>query len=297
MPGIPTCRDKFPPGATQSAGGHAPLCGTSEGVSLIGYCLCYRSQWEDVPTAPGRGPAVKKAAFSLLVLLAAVTALHAQFWQKKPPQEWSKSDCQKMLSDSPWTRSRVVSDIMLARTTEPGSVQTPGRDVQPEIRYQVRFLSALPVRQALVRQVQLSPQFQKLSPEERKSAEERQAGFINTVYPDHVVVQVSYSTNVVGYQLELERAMSLPTPSEMRISTFLNTPAGRIELLDVIRPAGGGELHLVFPRNVDGKPVLQPTDKKVSVEFTHPRVGALPSERIFVEFKVKDMLLDGQLVY
>lgn len=240
---------------------------------------------------------MKKAAFSLLLSLAVVTALHAQFWQKKPPQEWSKSECQKMLSDSPWTKFRVVSDIMLARTTEPGSIQTPGRDVQPEVRYEVRFLSALPIRQALVRQMHLSPQFQKLDPERRKSVEEQQAGFINTIYPDHVVVQVSYSTNVVGYMAELERAMSRPTAAEMKISTFLNTPSAKAELLDVIRPSGGGELQLVFPRNVNGKPVLQPTDKKVSVEFIHPRVGPLPEQRIFVEFKVKDMMLDGQLVY
>ena len=257
-------------------------------------------QRKDSPLAPGRGPALKKAAFSLLVLLAAVTALHAQFWQKKPPQEWSKSECQKMLSDSPWSKSRVVSDILLARTTEfsgPLGVQTPGRDVQPEVRYEVRFLSALPVRQALIRQMQLSPQFQKLDPERRKSVEEQQAGFINTVYPDHVVVQVVYSTNVTGYQAELERALSRPTAAEMKLNTFLNTPSGKAELLDVIRPAGGGELQMVFQRNVDGKPVLQPTDKKISVEFVHPTVGLLRSQRIFVEFKVKDMLLDGQLVY
>ena len=249
---------------------------------------------------------MKRSVFSLLLVLAVATALHAQFWQKKPPQEWSKSDCQKMLSNSPWAKSQVVTQIMLARTTEPseaptagtaGAIQTPGRDVQPEVRYEVRFLSATPVRQALVRQVQQSPQFQKLAPEQKKSAEEQQAGFINTLYPDHVVVQVSYTTNVTGYQAEMERAWTRPTAAEMKLNTFLNTPSARVELLDVIRPAGGGELHLVFPRNVGGQPILQPTDKKAAVEFVHPTVGLLRTQRIYVEFKVKDMMLDGQLVY
>jgi hypothetical protein len=48
---------------------------------------------------------------------------------------------------------------------------------------------------------------------------------------------------------------------------------------------------------VDGKPLLEPGDKTLSVEFVSPAIGQMVSFRAFVEFKADKMVLHGQPVY
>jgi hypothetical protein len=67
---------------------------------------------------------------------------------------------------------------------------------------------------------------------------------------------------------------------------------------------------------VDGKPLLEPGDKTLGVEFVSPAVGPqdqttaqsavrpgaqqqtrVDSSRVFMEFKVDKMMLNGQLIY
>ena len=66
----------------------------------------------------------------------------------------------------------------------------------------------------------------------------------------------------------------------------------------LVSPKGGAqEFELIFPRVVEGKPLLEPGDKTIGVEFVSPGVGAVQSARVFMEFKVDKMALNGELIY
>jgi hypothetical protein len=80
---------------------------------------------------------------------------------------------------------------------------------------------------------------------------------------------------------------------------FLNRPRGqKLSPVKLISHKGGAqEFELIFPRIIDGKPLAEPGDKSVSVEFISPAVGQIGSSRVFVEFKVDKMMLNGRLTY
>src|SRR6185503_16073269 len=77
--------------------------------------------------------------------------------QAKPWKEWSKTDAQKVLNDSPWAHLQVDQDFQeaspLTRPPDP-SIDTRLRQNEG-MTYGIRFFSARPVRQAFVRMIQL----------------------------------------------------------------------------------------------------------------------------------------------
>jgi hypothetical protein len=243
---------------------------------------------------------MRKTVLLFVVVMCVLTTLHAQFWEKKEPAQWSKSDCEKMLTDSPWAQTRVVYEVLQDHGSGPvpRSVDNTGREVYLTITYHARLLSALPVRQALVRSSELNLSIQKLPPAQQKKIQEENDYLLNATDPDHVVVQVVYSSNVTEHRRELDRAWDLlmKDRERLKLNVFLNTSVGKIRPVDILRP-GPGEFQLVFVRQQGGKPIVQLTDKSVSVEFEGPPVGVFRAERIFIEFKVKNMMVNGQLVY
>ena len=87
--------------------------------------------------------------------------LSADFWDQKPPEEWTKEEIQRLLSKSPWSKdASIVNTAQTGPLSTPrnmnrrGRVGNPNNDNQiPEItgKWQggVRWDSALPVREAL----------------------------------------------------------------------------------------------------------------------------------------------------
>ena len=97
------------------------------------------------------------------ILIAAVlpsTLVAEGFWVKKAYQEWSARECEKILNDSPWAKSRTMTAVFVQPQGQPSVV--PGRDSIPQITYVARLWSALPVRQAAVRRMQLDPEFSRM---------------------------------------------------------------------------------------------------------------------------------------
>jgi hypothetical protein len=135
-------------------------------------------------------------------------------------------------------------------------------------------------------------------------------GFLNRNYDDVVVVHVIYGSNVQEYNRDLATYWQTHYPEgTVPQAAFLNGPRGqKITPLRLISPKGGAqEFELIFPRLVEGKSLLEPGDKTISVEFPAPSVGSVDSlgriinssasTRVFAEFKVDKMMLNGQIVY
>src|SRR4051812_14010396 len=102
----------------------------------------------------------------LLIVVLSLPTLADDFWQKQPYQKWSKADTTKMLTDSPWTQHTTVSgDVSSGRDFSGTRSMATDAEHQsaPYVRYTAQLRSALPLRQAVVRQRQLDERYDSLA--------------------------------------------------------------------------------------------------------------------------------------
>ena len=226
--------------------------------------------------------------FLAILLTAAGTVVGQK--QLKPWKEWSKTDAQKVLNDSPWAHLQVDQDFQeptpLTRPPDP-SIDT--RLKQNEgMTYGIRFFSARPIRQAFVRMIQL--QKKELPP----ATVTRLNTFAEVLSEDSIIIAVTIENpdaNMLGKAMQIVRNASTP---ELKNTTYLERSDGKRVFLDQYTPPGpdGFGARFIFPRMLDGKPFLTP-------EFTIVRfVSDLGSSiKFHMTYKVKDMMLDGKLEY
>src|SRR5580658_821099 len=102
---------------------------------------------------------MKKLAALLIIFAVGLWA--ADFWQAKPFTEWSDKDVTKMTTNSPWAKEFSVEMPGGAEGGKGGKSggkrdggQTGSPDAgggAPSLTLTIRWVSALPVKQALVR--------------------------------------------------------------------------------------------------------------------------------------------------
>lgn len=98
-------------------------------------------------------------AFLTLVLTSTASAQNS--WLKKPYEQWTPDEVSRALYDSPWAQTSIKADRSIYR---PG---TPDNPPETSFMVQVRLYSALPVRQALVRRMQLAIPYSELNAAQR----------------------------------------------------------------------------------------------------------------------------------
>ena len=96
-----------------------------------------------------------------LCLLAGAALAAADFWEERDFTAWSDEEVQRMLTDSPWTRSATIrtggvddgddDDDLFRRGAAPHRFGGGAFPVVPHANVTVAWSSALPVKQALVR--------------------------------------------------------------------------------------------------------------------------------------------------
>lgn len=247
-----------------------------------------------------------RARLTVLFAVAATAALavpgQAQGpWTKKEWKQWSKDDCRRTLENSPWAQRWTQSNAKMANfATRTEGTHGVGSESQLAVYYIVQFRSAVPIRQAVVRQALIDNRYDELNPKQKESLENQTAGFLNRNYDDVIVVHVLYGSNVQEYNRYLVAFWQTHYPEgTVPQEAFLNGPKGqKVTPIRLISPRGGAqEFELIFPRTLDGKPLLESADKSITVEFTSPTVSQVSSSRVLVEFKVGKMMYNGQLAY
>lgn len=200
-----------------------------------------------------------------LSVLGVTPAAAAGFWQKKKFPSWSQKEVRRMLTDSPWAKTRTVPlavEGKLERNPEtwrelgiPGSgLDEPGMGIgQPghspvggigaprsviasNADLLVRWSSALPVRQALV--------MHRLGPQQTSSAEAKQI-----LEPD----EADYVVEVFGLPAIAAHRGAQLLQREIYRTAWLRTKTGRVlRAGSVYAPIEG--LHVAitirFPRKV-----------------------------------------------
>jgi len=267
---------------------------------------------------------MKKTATGVLavLLLAGSAAGAAEFWEKKKYTEWSEKECRTLLENSPWAQHKVA-DSEVSRdpsgnldSQESGRVRVQSAaeanedrnkalaDLGPQGRqtergYNVQIRSAAPLRQAWVRRNQLLLKYDQMTPEQKQNYDRKTENYLSAKFPDTVVIYVEYWSTAESDLAEMSQYWGKQTTESLKKSTFLNGSGGvKAPLLQYA--AGQGGMHafqFVFSRTVDGRPVVGLEDEILQVEFVHPSIQNRGEKPVLVEFKLKSMQLDGQLVY
>ena len=263
-----------------------------------------------------------KSSLSLLApaLLLVTSALGqgGEFWQRKDYRQWSQTECQRLLENSPWAKTHSLTQVVIESLQSPrspvitsdpaapdpsvgpvtSSTADRAREQRPEIKYSVQFRSALPVRQAMVRLMQIAQKYDQMQPEQKLTIDQNAEQFLAKSFPDTAVVFVSFTSNVREYQLELSRHWQAQTTETLKNLVFLIGSNGeRIPLVSYVWAGNGRDFQLVFPRTYKDHPAAGPRDKAIQVEFIHPRIRQQKESRVLLEFKLEKMMMQGELVF
>ena len=236
------------------------------------------------------------SAFVLLTLSASAQK------QQKPWTEWSEKDATKIMTDSAWAQTQketTDSDV----PTGPGgsgsatrnatgreeknaqSGESVGRNnMGLTFTYSLAFLTAKPVRQAVVRLLEIK------TPEMPAAQATERRAFIDRDFGDFIVVTLKLGGTDKSKVTPAENLLK-GDPKAFKDTAYLERKDGkRVALVDYRAPDQMGA-KFIFPRTVEGKPFLDETSGEVRI---YVELGKTKVNR---RFKVADMMYDGKLEY
>lgn len=255
---------------------------------------------------------MRKSIYIVFIVTLLVSITAAQ--KGKQWTEWSKKDADKILNDSAWgqTQSETDTSEMFFTPTKSGTASTAQpsasrsttisnqqsiNDNRAErgatnqavsVNYHIRFLSAKPIRQAIVRSIELGQE----KPNEMLS--EKLRPYIDYDFSQFVVVAVTFDSTDGRFFGPANQAFGSATTDTLKNRCYLERKDGkRIFLMDYRIPGTDGlGAKFTFPRIVDGKPFLDANSG--SVRF----VAELNDKiKLNMTYKLSDMMFDGKLEY
>ena len=250
----------------------------------------------------------------LLTLVAALcvivqVCLAEQFWEKKAYSQWSAKEVAQMMQNSPWTLSYSIGTTNITEigvgpsgsgrgrgTASQSAGLASSQDIQhqsdPRINYLVQLRSALPIRQAVARKLQIEARYDAMPPQQKAAVDAKIAEYLNTSFEDRVVLQVIYSSNVPTYLSDIRRYWMAQTAEQLKSSMFLNAGGEKIPVEGYVVSADQTIFELTFAR-----PKEVGAHSNLSLEFTQPAIGILPEQKVLVQFKPKDMAVNGAVQF
>jgi hypothetical protein len=233
----------------------------------------------------------------VLVIILGSVAL-AQ--KEKAWTDWSAKDTTKMLNDSPWGQTQLetteaTGSVSAISSTSGGrnvGVKDPSKEnagaITSYIKYYIRLLSAKPIRQAVVRRLQL----------EQPAAFEQQAeqlkAFTEATTGDYIVVAVAAEAKDKSMGAMAMKAFQLANMESLAGTTYLELKNGqRVPLMDFKQAVADGlGVKYVFPRTVQGQPLVKGEDEQL-----HFVSQVSKSVKLEARFKLSEMTYSGKLEY
>jgi hypothetical protein len=213
-----------------------------------------------------------------MLTFAVFTARAGDGWADKDWKQWSKDEVKVVLHDSPWSKKwakgQVNTSAAVPGVSGAGKEGAAGENA-PEIDYYLQIRSAMPVREAVVRDAQLQSGYDSMAEPQKNAFDAQSAQFLNRVYGDVIVVHVLYSSNVQAFERQLAEHWQSIRPDAIPDEIFLITERGdRVAPVRFTSPRGGAyEFDMAFPRAVNGEAVIHEGDKIFQIEFHNPAVG------------------------
>jgi hypothetical protein len=246
---------------------------------------------------------MRRFTAGILVILgiAAATTWADDFWVKKSWKEWTKSDCNKLLTDSPWAK-RVMTEnastvgSMASASHDPMSTAGPSVLGAGEIDYRIQISSAEPIRQAMIRQEQIDKNYDKMSDDDKKAFDVKMNLQMGKLQGDFIIFHVDYD----GHSASLKAALSdywQSWPGDaIPPDVFLLTESGtRVPPTKFVckRPPDM-EFDLFFPRSSNNQLVIAPGAKSLKLQIKNPRIGDYNGKVLNAEFKLDKMMWNGK---
>jgi hypothetical protein len=228
----------------------------------------------------------RDAAVFVLVVLSISVVSYTQLlppptrpWEKKDWRDWTREECEIVLSRSPWAKSRsqFFSSIHYA---DPGS----------SIAYTAQIRSALPIRHALIREEQLRKRYDKMNSSQKAEFDRKMELKYGELSKDRIVVRIVFYWSG-GFT---DESRNNP-PARVRFgkTAVLILSNGRTVSATQCRKIGE-DLEAEFPRVLNGEPVIRSDDKLViftTGDMVKSKFRQTSSEFIF---SLENMVYKGQ---
>lgn len=230
----------------------------------------------------------------LAVSLLSVFAVRpSDFWITKDWNQWSKGDCDNLLLESPWSH-------VWRYQAQPSGAGVP-HTTTDQLNFSVQLRSALPVREAMVRQLQLDQKYDKMNDASRNMFDAKAAPILSRSYDDIILVHVDFSRSDGNKFLEsaVRREIAAGDLAPAIVTEDGNSVAPiRVDMSEKALYT----LDLIFPRTKDGAPLIKEGQKQFSIQFQSPPVDyfegiRISSRRVRVDFDLSRMILNGKLSY
>ncbi len=247
---------------------------------------------------------MRKLAIATLVTAVFAAGILAQK-PVKPWVEWNQKEAQKILDDSAWGRTQTETDtsqMFFSPTSDPGRQNrtTSNDDARlkqgatnqaVQVNFHVRFFTAKPIRQALVRLMELN---QTNLP---KETIERLNQFANLQSNQWIIVAVAFDASDQRYSGPVLQALGSATTDVAKNNTYLERKDGKKLFLNEYVPPGkdGFGARFIFPRVVEDQPFLAADSGEVRF-YSEFRVGST-GIKLDRRFKIADMVYNGNLEY
>jgi hypothetical protein len=205
----------------------------------------------------------------LMIWLASATYAPAQFWEKKEWKTWSKAECEKMLSDSPWTRHFENSVYKEGASGMGTGTQGFHGENRAQLEYTVQLRSALPIRQAVICVAKFQNKYEQMPDAQKKEFDERANEYLNQSFANRVVAHVIYKTNLQEIDRFLAQYWQQSNEKVIPASGDLLGPKGeRIRPARFLSQVGGArEFELIFPKELNGEPIANEADQQLAIEM------------------------------
>jgi hypothetical protein len=232
-------------------------------------------------------PKAKLIVSVTITLFMFPSVSQAQFWQTKDPSEWSTRECASLMqrrSDSAWVRNHDIG--ARGYPIVPSEEPLPGESLE----YVATISSAWTIQRSYLCALKLTAGYKTLSAKEKTALEQQ---YLKQEFPDTVVFQVNYWGSRVWFRHSSDFWKAKTQEELTRLVTLVidgkRIQPSRVTIKPQQSPWGG--LEVVFPRQIDGRPLLAPDMKEVILEV------ADPNEKVELRFEPRKMVVRGELVY
>jgi len=219
-------------------------------------------------------------------------------WIAKDWTQWTAADCLYVLNGSPWSLQMDPTTVSI----QPGEFNSSYTLVQ--------LRSALPVRQALLRTLQIEKHYDKFDDQKKQEFDQQNSGQLNKNAIDNVVILIdevnvynggraltgqSGATQVALWTSDGTLVMPVQTNK-------VNYPPTQIQF-----DATHVQFEYVFPRTVGGKPLYSPSDLSLGISLGAPLIEDKKTGKVEQQdfrnstggytLKITDLMYKGKLEY
>lgn len=211
------------------------------------------------------GAVVLVVAFATVMSVSSLADLKHKPWIEKDWPRWSATDCYNIQYYSPW----VSLNAGHGRETGP-SIYDGYESYGDTIL--IQLISAMPIREAKLRDLQISKNYSRMNPERKHAFDQEHARDLAEGASDPIQIRVEHwmSTHLDENWHEI-RDDSSTTPIRQAVLVLadgtLVTPVRTIADKPTTTPEGKNAATYVFPRTLGGRPLYSATDKSLTIIF------------------------------